>query len=165
MKLNQNIQKHHTFLRFSRWNFSPHEGCLWTPESRKILRIESEMLDFGIRNTAQGIRNPTSKLESTIQVLLTKTGIEYLESGIHSVESTIQDCLGFPHMDRNFLLHKPHQSIPELAIYKVKMKLTVLFEVCCVHFLSSNSFVKKFIQSFRLEFAHRKSVCGFINEI
>ena len=89
MKLNQNIQKHHTFLRFSRWNFSPHEGCLWTPESRKILRIESEMLDFGIRNT-------TSKLESRIQVLLTKTGIEYLESGIHSVESTIQDCLGFP---------------------------------------------------------------------
>ena len=158
MKLNQNIQKHHTFLRFSRWNFSPHEGCLWTPESRKILLIESEMLDFGIRNT-------TSKLESRIQVLLTKTGIEYLESGIHSVESTIQECLGFPHMDRNFLLHKPHQSIPELAIYKLKMKLTVLFEVCCVHFLSSNSFVKKFIQSFRLEFAHRKSVCGFINEI
>ena len=102
MKLNQNIQKHHTFLRFSRWNFSPHEGCLWTPESRKILRIESEMLDFGIRNAAQGIRNPTSKLESRIQVLLTKTGIEYLESGIHSVESTIQDCLGFPHMGRNF---------------------------------------------------------------
>ena len=119
------------------------------------LRIESEMLDFGIRN-------PTNKLESRIQVLLTKTGIEYLESGIHSVESTIQDCLGFPHMDRNFLLHTPHQSIPELAIFKLKMKLTVLFEVCCVHFLSSNSFIKKFIQSFRLEFAHRKSACGLL---
>ena len=32
------------------------------------------------------------------------------------------------------LLHKPHQSIPELTIDKLKMKLTVLFEVCCVHF-------------------------------
>ena len=132
--MNQNTYKHHTFLRFSRSNFSPNVRCLWTPESRKILLMESEMLDFGIRNTAQGIRNPTSKLESRIEVLLTKTGIEYLESGIHSAESTIQDCLGFPHMDRNFLPHKPHQSIPELAIYKLKMKLTVLFEVCCVHF-------------------------------
>ena len=64
--------------------------------------MESEMLDFGIWNTAQGIRNPTNKLESRIQVLLTKTGIEYLESGIHSVEFTIQDCLGFPHIGRNF---------------------------------------------------------------
>ena len=64
--------------------------------------MESEMLDFGIRNTAQGIRNPTNNWESRIQVPLTETGIEYLESGIHSVESTIQDSLGFPHMGRNF---------------------------------------------------------------
>ena len=27
---------------------------------------------------------------------MSKTGIQYLESGIHNVESTIQDYLGFP---------------------------------------------------------------------
>ena len=32
---------------------------------------------------------------------LTKTGIQYLESGIHGVESRIQDCLGFPYMGRS----------------------------------------------------------------
>ena len=32
-----------------------------------------------------------------MQVLLTKTGIQYLESRIHVVESIIQDCLGFPY--------------------------------------------------------------------
>ena len=28
-------------------------------ESRKVLLVESGILDFGFRNTAQGIRNPT----------------------------------------------------------------------------------------------------------
>ena len=32
---------------------------------------------------------------------LTKTGIQYLDSGIHGVESRIQDCLGFPYMGRS----------------------------------------------------------------
>ena len=78
------------------------------------------MLDFGIRNTAQGIRNPSNNLESRIQVPLTETGIEYL----------VLDSLTWVEI----LLHKPHQSIPELAIFKLKMKLTVLFEECCVRF-------------------------------
>ena len=34
----------------------PH---LWNPESGKILLEKSEILVFGIRNTAQGIRSPT----------------------------------------------------------------------------------------------------------
>ena len=29
---------------------------------------------------------------------MSKTGIQYLESGIHSLESTMQDCSGFPYM-------------------------------------------------------------------
>ena len=33
---------------------------------------------------------------------LLKSGIEYPESGIHSVESRIYNCLGFPHMGRHF---------------------------------------------------------------
>ena len=64
---------------------------------------ESEFRNLGkfwcrIRNTAQGIRNPsTTDKEST--------GIQYLESGIHGVESRVQieDCLRFPHMGRTFL--------------------------------------------------------------
>ena len=40
--------------------------------------------------------NPKSwALESGMQVPLTKTGIQYLKSGIHSVEWRIQDCPGF----------------------------------------------------------------------
>ena len=35
-----------------------------------------------------------------MQVLLTNTGIQYLESGIHCVESRIQDCLGYRCMGR-----------------------------------------------------------------
>ena len=50
---------------------------------------ESRILGFGIRNTAQGIRNPTDK----------ESGIQYFESEIHGAESRIQDCLGFPYME------------------------------------------------------------------
>ena len=35
------------------------------------------------------------RLESRIQVRLTNSGLQYLESGIHGVESKIQDCTGF----------------------------------------------------------------------
>ena len=37
-----------------------------------------------------------------MQVPLTNTGIQYLESGIRCVESRIQDCLGFPYVGRLF---------------------------------------------------------------
>ncbi|CAH3018662.1 unnamed protein product, partial [Porites evermanni] len=39
-----------------------------------------------------GIRNPSSTDE--------ESEIQYLESGIHGVESRIQDCLGFRYMGR-----------------------------------------------------------------
>ena len=37
---------------------NPRKFCLWNQESRKFLFVESEILGFGKRNTAQGIRNP-----------------------------------------------------------------------------------------------------------
>ena len=37
---------------------NPRTFCLWNPESRKFLFVESGILGFGKRNTAQGIRNP-----------------------------------------------------------------------------------------------------------
>ena len=55
-------------------------------------------MGFGIWNTAQGIRNPILRLESGIQIPLTKSGIQYLQSGTDSLESKIQDCLGFSYM-------------------------------------------------------------------
>ena len=44
-------------------------------------------------------------MESRIKVPLTKTGIQYLESGIHSVESRIQDCLVFIYIGKLFTLN------------------------------------------------------------
>ena len=61
---------------------------------------KSGILKFGIRNTAQEIRNLTNDWNPEFKFPLTKTGIQYMESGIHGVESRIQDCLGFPYMER-----------------------------------------------------------------
>ena len=72
---------------------NPRNFCWWNPESGKLL-VESGILGFGIRNPSKDL-NPESK------VPLTKTGIQYLESVIHGVESRIQDCLGFPYMRRS----------------------------------------------------------------
>ena len=33
-----------------------------------------------------------------------ESGIQYPESGIHSMESRIQDCPGFPYMGRKYLI-------------------------------------------------------------
>ena len=80
--------------------------------------VESGILGFGIWHTAQGIRNPTNDSGFTTSFPglfpLKKLGpgnevagsadkecaIEYLESGLHGVESRIRDCLGFPYMGR-----------------------------------------------------------------
>ena len=37
---------------------------MWNPESAKNLHVESGILGFRIRNTAQGIRNPTKDWNS-----------------------------------------------------------------------------------------------------
>ena len=70
-------------------HISPQVG-----ESDKFLLVES-----GIRNPEYNSRNSEShqRLESRIQVPLTKIGIQYQESGIHGVESRIKDRLGFPY--------------------------------------------------------------------
>ena len=72
------------------------------------------MLGMGIQATAQGIRNPTKRLQYRIQVPLRKTGIQFLESGIHFVEFSIQECLGIPYMGRNLssikTIHQGHNT-------------------------------------------------------
>ena len=61
------------------------------PVSGKFLLVESAIFGFGIQNTAP---ESHKRLESRIQFSLTKTGI-------HGVESRIQDCLEFPYKGRN----------------------------------------------------------------
>ena len=65
---------------------------IWIPESGKCLEIPNPRLwkpESGIPLKSE-IRNPSSTDR--------KLGIQYLESGIHIVESRIQDSLGLPHL-------------------------------------------------------------------
>ena len=67
--------------------------------------VESEILGFGIWNSAQRIRNPTNdwNLESKFTDKDSLTN-PVLKSGIHSVKSRIQDSLTLPFMERKILL-------------------------------------------------------------
>ena len=68
------------------------------PESGKVFchwNLESWTLESGILSTIE-IRNPSPTEK--------ESRIEYLESGIHGVESRIQTCLGFPYIGRQELL-------------------------------------------------------------
>ena len=65
--------------------------CLWNPDY-----------------TAQGIRNPTNDWNPRIQVLLTKTGIQFLES-------RIQDCPGILYTGRYY----KHPNSKIVSTFKV----------------------------------------------
>ena len=56
---------------------NPGKVCSWNPESGKSLLVASRILEFGIRNTAQGIRSPTNTPVLTI--------------GIHNLSETDKD--------------------------------------------------------------------------
>ena len=77
-----------SFLRYVRTRISPHvvksgfrnarNFYVLNSESEIFLLVGSGILGFGIRNTAQGVRNPTNDLESEIQLLVSR---------IHGIES------------------------------------------------------------------------------
>ena len=55
----------------------------------------------GLWNPEYIVRNPESRWDfRTPDSIVTDSGIHYLESGIHGMESRIQDCPGFPYMGR-----------------------------------------------------------------
>ena len=67
--------------------------------------MESGILGFGIRNTAQGVRNRINDWNSESRILLQRLeSTEFLESGSHDMESRIQDCLGFPYIGRHLVM-------------------------------------------------------------
>ena len=55
--------------------------------------VKSGILDFGIWNSAPGIRN--------LSFIDKECGFQYLESGIHSVQSSIHDCLELANMGQD----------------------------------------------------------------
>ena len=68
--------------------------CFWNLEREESYLVESEILSFGIRHTAQGTRNPTKNWNPESKSTDKESRIQYLESVIHGVESTIHECLG-----------------------------------------------------------------------
>ena len=99
---------------------NPRTFCLWNPESW-VLESGIQIKESGIPITI-GIQNST--------VLQKNTGIQYLESGIHSVESRIQDCAGlFPYMGwRMSIYNYIHTEIYSLKSYDVNFLITWIFE-------------------------------------
>ena len=73
---------------------NPGNFCHWNLESR-TLESGIQLKESGILSTIE-IRNPSPTEK--------ESRIEYLESGIHGVESRIQTCLGFPYIGRQELL-------------------------------------------------------------
>ena len=71
-------------------------------ESGKFLLVETRILRFGIRSTAQGIQFASSIIGFWNQRSTDKKSrIQYLESGIHSVESRAWDSIGFSYMEQH----------------------------------------------------------------
>ena len=84
---------------------------IWIPWSDNFLLVESGILGFGIQNTAQGIRNLLTIEIQNPRTTDKKWRIRYLESGIHGMESRIQDCLGFPHTWAIFIFFRKHRLL------------------------------------------------------
>ena len=79
----------------------------------------------GCRNTAQRMRNPTKDWNPESKFHLKNTGIKCLESGIHGVESRIQDCLGLPYMVR-YLTEPTRRSLKGSLRIPLRLKVIVL---------------------------------------
>ena len=99
---------------------NPRKCCLWNPESW--------VLESGIQLKESEIPITIAIQNST--VLQKNTWIQYLESGIHSVESRIQDCAGlFPYMGWMMRIYNyMHTEIYSLKSRDVNFHITWIFE-------------------------------------
>ena len=111
---------------------SPNASGILIPESRKIYSC-------GIRNLEKNCWwNPESwalkfriKLwESGIPLVFgmqkPRSGIQYLKSGLHGLESRIQFCLGFPCMGRKLVHCVRHQSRGRLTSWLTHRRQEVI---------------------------------------
>ena len=73
------------------------ESGFWNPWNFCLWNLESWVLECGVQLNESGILR---RIGVQSKVPLEKTGKKCLESGIHGLESRIQDCLGFPYMRR-----------------------------------------------------------------
>ena len=73
------------------------ESGFWNPWNFCLWNLESWVLECGVQPNESGI---LLRIGVQSKVPLEKTGKKCLESGIHGLESRIQDCLGFPYMRR-----------------------------------------------------------------
>ena len=85
--------KRHTLENFPAR--SPTTSPLFITWRTWLYNLESRALECEIHLKESGIPL-TIGTGSRIQVPLRKTGMQYLESGVHGVETRMQDCLGFP---------------------------------------------------------------------
>ena len=88
---------------------APSKGIRIWRESGKFLVVEFGIQGFGIRNTAN-FWNPKSKFHWPRRI-----GIQYLWSGIHGVESRIQDWI--PSLVRCIGLNSPSNSLVYVNTY------------------------------------------------
>ena len=72
---------------------------LLEPGIQKFVLLKSGILGFGIRNTAQRIRNPSNDWNPESKFQWQEPGTWWLESGIYGVGYRIQDCLRFSYME------------------------------------------------------------------
>ena len=69
-----------------------------------IFLVEFRILGFGIQNTVRGIRIAlTTRIRNPSSTDKESAGIQCQVSGIHGVESRVQDSLGFPCMWRKLV--------------------------------------------------------------
>ena len=98
---------------------SPHQcnpGSLLLLESG-ILGFRFWNLSLGFRNLAPGIRNPAAIGIRNPSSADKESGIQYVESRIHSVESWIKDFLGLPYMGRNEQnIHHETRTAPHMRL-------------------------------------------------
>ena len=89
----------------------PSNNVFQYSKIRTRKRSAKKSIKTGKKMESSSFWNP----ESTVL----ESGIQYPESGIHSMESRIQDCPGFPYMGRPIYNNKKVLSKPGLRIMKI----------------------------------------------
>ena len=82
------------------------KSFLVEPRIREIFLVEFGILGFGIQIQLKESGIPLTIGIQSPNFTDKESGIQFLESGIHDVESRIEDCPGFPHMGRYIALGK-----------------------------------------------------------